>query len=97
MWQGDDKLTLAELYCVTSRHFKVRKAESKSSVDTTMLARSTLALRSKAPAVGATRNMATLREIELRLKSVRNIEKITKVERYLVLSEVCTSNYSFSP
>lgn len=25
------------------------------------------------------RNMATLREIELRLKSVRNIEKITKV------------------
>lgn len=29
--------------------------------------------------VGATRNMATLREIELRLKSVKNIEKITKV------------------
>ena len=27
----------------------------------------------------AARNMATLREIELRLKSVRNIEKITKV------------------
>jgi len=27
------------------------------------------------------RNMATLREIELRLKSVRNIEKITKVSR----------------
>ena len=27
------------------------------------------------------RNMATLREIELRLKSVRNIEKITKVRR----------------
>jgi F-type H+-transporting ATPase subunit gamma len=27
----------------------------------------------------ATRNMATLREIEMRLKSVRNIEKITKV------------------
>ena len=25
------------------------------------------------------RNMATLREIELRLKSVKNIEKITKV------------------
>ena len=25
------------------------------------------------------RNMATLRELELRLKSVRNIEKITKV------------------
>lgn len=29
------------------------------------------------------RNMATLREIELRLKSVRNIEKITKVSRLL--------------
>jgi hypothetical protein len=28
-----------------------------------------------------TRNMATLREIELRLKSVRNIEKITKVSK----------------
>jgi len=27
------------------------------------------------------RNMATLREIELRLKSVKNIEKITKVGR----------------
>lgn len=30
-------------------------------------------------APGQARNMATLREIELRLKSVRNIEKITKV------------------
>ncbi|KAG1793211.1 uncharacterized protein BJ212DRAFT_1416068 [Suillus subaureus] len=29
------------------------------------------------------RNMATLREIELRLKSVKNIEKITKVRRCL--------------
>ena len=29
----------------------------------------------------AARNMATLREIELRLKSVRNIEKITKVSK----------------
>ena len=27
------------------------------------------------------RNMATLRELELRLKSVRNIEKITKVSK----------------
>ncbi|KAF8576270.1 ATP synthase F1 gamma [Ramaria rubella] len=43
-----------------------------------MLARSALALRSQAPAMGGARNMATLREIELRLKSVRNIEKITK-------------------
>lgn len=37
------------------------------------------ALARAAPA-GA-RNMATLREIEMRLKSVRNIEKITKVRR----------------
>ncbi|KAF8510194.1 ATP synthase F1 gamma [Hysterangium stoloniferum] len=42
-----------------------------------MLARSTLAIRAQAP-LGGVRNMATLREIELRLKSVRNIEKITK-------------------
>lgn len=34
-----------------------------------------------APPQGA-RNMATLRELELRLKSVRNIEKITKVSRH---------------
>lgn len=49
-----------------------------------MLARRTLArLPSQTPVAGAApagaRNMATLREIELRLKSVRNIEKITKV------------------
>ncbi|KAH9834755.1 ATP synthase F1 gamma [Rhodofomes roseus] len=47
-----------------------------------MLARSTLRLAAQPPALGAApagaRNMATLREIELRLKSVRNIEKITK-------------------
>jgi len=30
-------------------------------------------------ATSQARNMATLREIELRLKSVKNIEKITKV------------------
>ena len=50
---------------------------------TTMLARSTLRLAAQPPVLGAApagaRNMATLREIELRLKSVRNIEKITKV------------------
>lgn len=50
----------------------------------TMLARHSLARAMVQPtACGAvpsgTRNMATLREIELRLKSVRNIEKITKV------------------
>lgn len=47
-----------------------------------MLARSTLgrvAPSVKAAAPPNARNMATLREIELRLKSVRNIEKITKV------------------
>jgi len=48
-----------------------------------MLARRTLARVGGQPSlVGSTpqnaRNMATLREIELRLKSVRNIEKITK-------------------
>ncbi len=50
----------------------------------TMLARRTLGRIASQPQVlGAApsqaRNMATLREIELRLKSVRNIEKITKV------------------
>ncbi|KAH7883038.1 F1 complex, gamma subunit of ATPase [Phlebopus sp. FC_14] len=48
-----------------------------------MLARRSLArIASQQPPLGAgpngARNMATLREIELRLKSVRNIEKITK-------------------
>jgi len=48
-----------------------------------MLSRRAVArLAAQPPALGATptgaRNMATLREIELRLKSVRNIEKITK-------------------
>lgn len=47
-----------------------------------MLARQTLVrAATKAASTGtpAARNMATLREIEMRLKSVRNIEKITKV------------------
>lgn len=48
-----------------------------------MLARQALT-RAVQPAVAraapsGARNMATLREIEMRLKSVRNIEKITKV------------------
>ncbi|KAJ3483864.1 hypothetical protein NLI96_g6023 [Meripilus lineatus] len=48
-----------------------------------MLARSTLGRVASQPKVlgaapAGARNMATLREIELRLKSVRNIEKITK-------------------
>ena len=34
----------------------------------------------------AARNMATLREIELRLKSVKNIEKITKVSKRVLKS-----------
>jgi len=48
-------------------------------------ARSLSRAAAKTAAVGSApanaRNMATLREIELRLKSVRNIEKITKVRR----------------
>lgn len=49
-----------------------------------MLARRSLArLAAQQPPLAAApsgaRNMATLREIELRLKSVKNIEKITKV------------------
>ena len=48
-----------------------------------MLARQSLARIVKPSVLGAAptgaRNMATLREIEQRLKSVRNIEKITKV------------------
>jgi len=49
-----------------------------------MLARRSLArIPAQQSALGAApqnaRNMATLRELELRLKSVRNIEKITKV------------------
>ena len=54
----------------------------------TMLARRSLALGRQAaqqqPLVPAgARNMATLRELELRLKSVRNIEKITKVRNIM--------------
>ncbi|KIL66121.1 hypothetical protein M378DRAFT_10405 [Amanita muscaria Koide BX008] len=45
-------------------------------MSSTMLARGALARAGAAP--HNARNMATLREIELRLKSVRNIEKITK-------------------
>ena len=51
----------------------------------TMFARSTLVLgraaakASSAQAPPLARNMATLKELEVRLKSVRNIEKITKV------------------
>lgn len=51
-----------------------------------MLARRTLGRIASQSTLGAApagaRNMATLREIELRLKSVRNIEKITKVSMY---------------
>ncbi|KAG5352464.1 ATP synthase subunit gamma, mitochondrial [Termitomyces sp. J132] len=43
-----------------------------------MFARQTLARASQAAAPCGARNMATLREIELRLKSVRNIQKITQ-------------------
>ena len=59
--------------------------ENLQKSSNTMLARRSIARAAVAhpPALGAApagaRNMATLREIELRLKSVRNIEKITKV------------------
>lgn len=43
------------------------------------------------------RNMATLREIELRLKSVRNIEKITKVRMVFGSMRSHMSNLSPSP
>lgn len=54
------------------------------AVSFNMLARRSVARLVSQPApLGAAppsaRNMATLRELELRLKSVRNIEKITKV------------------
>jgi len=53
---------------------------------------------SRAPQSGAApagaRNMATLREIELRLKSVRNIEKITKVRWSLASLSVYLPFYS---
>lgn len=45
------------------------------------LARAAAQQRTSGAAPSSARNMATLREIELRLKSVRNIEKITKVCR----------------
>ncbi|KAG6820029.1 hypothetical protein H0H93_006264 [Arthromyces matolae] len=43
-----------------------------------MFARQTLARATQAAVPNGARNMATLREIELRLKSVRNIQKITQ-------------------
>lgn len=56
-----------------------------------MLARRTL---SRAPSAlsgagpGNARNMATLREIELRLKSVKNIEKITKSMKMIASTQL---------
>jgi hypothetical protein len=58
---------------------------------TVMLARRTL---SRAPSAlsgagpGNARNMATLREIELRLKSVKNIEKITKSMKMIASTQL---------
>lgn len=57
-----------------------------------MLSRQALGRAAKPLITGAApagaRNMATLREIEMRLKSVRNIEKITKVCSFTTL-EAC--------
>lgn len=44
--------------------------------------------RQSATPLAQQRNMATLREIEQRLKSVRNIEKITKVRLKRCLQKV---------
>ena len=65
---------------------KSERARENQFMSSTILARGALARAAAQPrALGAApnnaRNMATLREIELRLKSVRNIEKITKVRR----------------
>lgn len=67
-----------------------------------MLARRTLGRIASQPQVlGAApsqaRNMATLREIELRLKSVRNIEKITKVCSWYILLYARNSYMTCSP
>ena len=48
---------------------------------------SAIVLRSQQPQTQ--RNMATLREIEMRLKSVRNIEKITKARAYSTQAKEC--------
>jgi hypothetical protein len=63
---------------------KCQQRRKRKIPSSTMLARRTLARAAAQPqALGVAptnaRNMATLREIELRLKSVKNIEKITKV------------------
>ena len=48
-----------------------------------MLARQSVARLAQQTAVpSGARNMATLRELETRLKSVKNIEKITKVSAH---------------
>ena len=59
-----------------------------------MLARRSLArIPAQQSVLGAApqnaRNMATLRELELRLKSVRNIEKITKVRVWRAFRVLC--------
>ncbi|BFZ55908.1 atp3 gamma subunit of the F1 sector of mitochondrial F1F0 ATP synthase [Savitreella phatthalungensis] len=54
-----------------------------------MLSRTVLRTsRAVVPAAAATRNMATLREIETRLKSVKNIEKITKTMKTVASSKL---------
>jgi F-type H+-transporting ATPase subunit gamma len=56
-----------------------------------MLARSTVAragIARSSGQMGTQRNMATLREIEMRLKSVKNIEKITKSMKLIATSRL---------
>lgn len=71
---------------VLRTHFPAGLARIEQIPSSSMLARRTLGRVVAQPlplaaTPGNARNMATLREIELRLKSVRNIEKITKVRR----------------
>lgn len=66
-----------------------------------MLVRRSLALGRTAaqqqPLVPAgARNMATLRELELRLKSVRNIEKITKASGVDLEGRGCNADECYS-
>ncbi|KAJ1940802.1 atp3 gamma subunit of the F1 sector of mitochondrial F1F0 ATP synthase, partial [Kickxella alabastrina] len=56
-----------------------------------MFARSAIATRSAAPAlnvIGQTRNMATLKEIQNRLKSITNISKITASMKMIASTKV---------
>lgn len=76
------KISVCVRGCPSVNSSKPFSSLSSSSSSMSLLARSVLRTAAQQPVAAApaqARNMATLREIELRLKSVRNIEKITKV------------------